>query len=121
MKKFTKVLAAFCAMTMIFSVFSATVAAGEEASSVGSDEGVVLEEPAPESPGIKMILLSPVLLNLKKIRINRRKNRKMSRKLKSPQNRLLNRMLNRGLNRGVNRIQRSLQQNPVTFPVIRAI
>ena len=59
MKKFTKVLAAFCAMTMIFSVFSATVAAGEEASSVGSDEGVVLEEPAPEEPGDKNDLAEP--------------------------------------------------------------
>ena len=59
MKKFTKVLASFCAMAMIFSVFSATVAAGEEASSVGSDEGVVLEEPAPEEPGDKNDLAEP--------------------------------------------------------------
>ena len=55
MKKFTKVLASFCAMTMIFSVFSATVAADEETSSEQTTAETVVdekEEPkVPEAPG----------------------------------------------------------------------
>ena len=54
MKKFTKVLASFCAMTMIFSVFSATVAADEETSSEQTTAETVVdekEEPkVPEAP-----------------------------------------------------------------------
>jgi len=53
-KKFTKVLASFCAMTMIFSVFSATVAADEETSSDQTTAETVVdekEEPkVPEAP-----------------------------------------------------------------------
>ena len=45
MKKFTKVLAAFCAMAMVFGTFSATVFAGEE--DVGAEPAV--EEAAPEA------------------------------------------------------------------------
>ena len=45
MKKFTKVLAAFCAMAMVFGTFSVTVFAGEE--NVGSEPAV--EEAAPEA------------------------------------------------------------------------
>ncbi len=55
MKKFTKVLASFCAMAMIFSVFSATVAADEETSSEQTTAETVVdekEEPkVPEAPG----------------------------------------------------------------------
>ena len=51
MKKFTKVLASFCAMTMIFSVFSATVAADEETSSEQiTAETVVDENEEPKVP-----------------------------------------------------------------------
>ena len=54
MRKFTKVLASFCAMAMIFSVFSATVAADEETSSEQTTAETVVdenEEPkVPEAP-----------------------------------------------------------------------